>query len=162
MFLGPSLSLKSQTPKGTPEGLTGSTGGQNYPHPCPGPCLLPAAWTGWRCTQLRCAWRVGWEEEQDLPCLSQTHFKPQLPGFSCSCALSGIMYPPHPPCSHRLRGSWGQRQNKMSGALLRVEMMPVIFVLSFWYLGLASKGYWYRMCTLRRMGDCHPYPEVCW
>lgn len=79
----------------------------------------------------------------DLPCLSQTHFKPQLPGFNSSCALSGVMYPStflH--VATWLRGSWGQWQNnKMSGALLQVEMMPVIFVLSFWYLGLASKGY---------------------
>lgn len=89
---GPSLSLHPQTPRGTAE-LLSSTGG--------GVCLPPAlgperpARTELRGAQLRPpACHVGWEDGQDLPRPSQTHFKPQLPGFDFSPTCSGVTRPP--------------------------------------------------------------------
>lgn len=65
---GPSLSLNSER-----------VHEQHWWQDClmPGPSPLPAAYTEERCVQLKpSACQVGWEE-QDLPCPSQTRFKPQ-------------------------------------------------------------------------------------
>lgn len=90
-FLGPFTFTEFSDPMSTQEEFMSSTGGQKVPYPCSGPSPLPAAGTEERCVQLKpSAYRVGWEE-QDLPCPSQTRFKPQLPGFDSSPTRSDIM-----------------------------------------------------------------------
>lgn len=88
MFLGPSLSLNSQTPKRT---SVSCTGGQNLPHPCPSPLLL-AVWTEKTCWSGGLGGGTGSPKSKP----SQAHSKPRLPGFNSSPTRPGIMRPPHP------------------------------------------------------------------
>lgn len=114
VFLGPSLSLISQTRKGIPEELTSGTGEQNYP--ALGPvCCQP----GLRGLGGGTGSPIS-EPDPFQATITRFPFQPRFFRHRVSLHI--------PLCSRRLRGSWGQRQNnRMSGAL-EGERTSVVFV----------------------------------
>lgn len=157
---GPTLSLRPQTPRGTAEFLSSTGGGVCLP-PALGPAR-PAARTELRGAQLRpLACHVGWEEGQDLPRPSQTVSSHNYPVSTSATLAQASRVLPRPSTQPQTAWLLGQQQNKMSGALLRVKGPLSVLCIVLWGLGLASRVDSDHICTIRKVSDCRPLPEVC-